>query len=75
MIMTISGRVYILNDNFTEPSYMIGIGSIYMSSESNVWKLDQDLNVSMQYNTNAAYRGLYSNSTNGSLYLALEILF
>ena len=38
--MTNGGRVYILNDNFTEPLYMIAIGSIYMSSESNVWKLE-----------------------------------
>jgi hypothetical protein len=73
-----ASRAYILNDdwsyvsykNFTNPAYMISIGSsIYMTGSSNIWKLDKELNILIQYNstgsTSPLYRGIYFNSSNG----------
>ena len=81
-----ANKVYILNDNwsfvsfktFNRPVYMITIeNSLYMTGNSNVWKLDQNLNTLIEYNptgTFSGYRGLYFNSTNGFLYVATENL-
>ena len=78
-------KVYILNDDwsyvtyktFTRPAYMITIGSsIYMTGGVNIWKLDKDLNILIQYNSyvtapdNPGYRGMYFNSSNGIIYVA-----
>ena len=43
-----------------------------MTGDRNIWKLDQDLTVLIQYNAtgNLWYRGLFYNSTNGWLYVA-----
>ena len=76
-----SGRVYILNDNwvflsykaFTYPAYMITIGtSLYMTGEVNVWKLDENLNVLIEYNPNGPspwFRGISYTPSNGLLYV------
>ena len=67
-----ANKVYIWNDNwlyisfkrFTAPAYMITIGtSLYMTGNSNVWKLDEHLNTLIQYNSNGifSYRGLCYN--------------
>jgi hypothetical protein len=75
-------RVYILNDdwsyvsykNFTNPVYMITIGSsIYMTGNANIWKLDKDLNILIQFTSTGStpnYRGIYYNSKNGFIYAA-----
>ena len=76
-----ANKVYILNDNwsfvsfktFYEPSYMITVeNSLYMTGEWNLWKLDLNLNVLIQYTATVTvwYRGLYFNSTNRFLYVA-----
>ena len=76
-----ANKVYILNDNwsfvsfktFTNPAYMITVeNSLYMTGESNIWKLNENLNTLIQYNdtTVPGYRGLYFNSTNRLLYVA-----
>jgi hypothetical protein len=77
-----ASRAYILNDdwsyvsykNFTNPAYMISIGSsIYMTGSSNIWKLDKELNILIQYNstgsTSPLYRGIYFNSSNGFIFV------
>ena len=76
-----AGKVYILNDNwsyasfktFTNPAYMITVGtSLYLTGDSNIWKLDKDLNTLCQYvaTRDPFYNGLYYNSTNNLLYVA-----
>jgi hypothetical protein len=80
---TVANKVYILNDNwsyisyktFTRPTYMITIGSsIYMTGDINIWKLDKELNILIQYNSTEStfpfYRGIYYNSSNGFIYVA-----
>ena len=73
--------VFILNENwsflsfktFTYPAYMITVGkSLYLTGESNLWKLDLNLNVLIQYTETVTvwYRGVYFNSTNRFLYVA-----
>ena len=75
-------KVCILDDNwsfhsfktFTYPVYMITVeNSLYMTGDKNIWKLDKNLNILIEYNatgTSPLYRGLYFNSTNGFLYVA-----
>ncbi len=78
-----AGRVYILNDDwsfvsykkFNYPACMITIGSsIYMTGQSNIWKLDEDLNILIQYNstngTSSKYRGISYNSKTGFIFVA-----
>jgi hypothetical protein len=78
-----TSRAYILNGdwsyvsykNFSYPTYMITIGSrIYMTGSSNIWKLDKDLNILIQFNSTgnntSKYRGIYYNSKNGFIYAA-----
>jgi hypothetical protein len=81
-VLDSSGRVYILNDdwsyvsnkNFANPTYMITIeNSIYMTGNTNIWKLDKDLNILIQYTSTGIYpyyRGIYYNSLNGFIYVA-----
>jgi len=75
-----AGKVYILNDEwkfisskkFTNPSFMISIeNSLYMTGDNNVWKLDQDLNILVNYNPGGDpwYRGISYNPSNGLLYV------
>ena len=72
--------VYILNDEwkfisfktFSNPAYMITIGnSLYMTGNSNVWKLDKDLNIMInQYlGGSPGYRGISYNPTNSLIYV------
>ena len=76
-----ANKVFILNDqcsfiaskSFYYPSYMISMdNSLYMTGISNVWKLDQDLNVLMQYNPGGTpwYNGISYNPSNGLIYVA-----
>ena len=77
-----ANKVYIINDNwsflsfetFNLPAYMITVeNSLYLTGESNLWKLDLNLNVLIQFTetgTSPLYRGLYFNSTNRFLYVA-----
>ena len=53
-----ASKVYILDDEwkfissktFTKPAYMINIGnSLYMTGQKNVWKVDKDLNILINY--------------------------
>ena len=80
-LMDYPSKVHILNDewkfisakNFRSPHYMINIGNIlYMTGWRNVWKLDQDLNILIEYNRggNPAYHGISYNSSNGLIYVA-----
>ena len=74
-------KVYMLNDNwsflsfktFPNPTFMITVeNSLYLTGQSNIWKLDLNLNVLIQYTATVTvwYRGLYFNSTNRFLYVA-----
>jgi hypothetical protein len=46
-----------------------------MTGNDNIWKTDQQLNVSIRYNsTGSRYRGLYYNSTNDLIYVASQVL-
>ena len=75
------GKVYILNDDwsfisvktFTNPAYMISIGSsLYMTGTYNIWKVDQDLNILINYNPTGGdpdYLGLSYNPSNGLIYV------
>ena len=52
---------------------MISIGnSLYMTGYKNVWKVDQDLNILMNYKPTCGspgYRGISYNPSNGLLYV------
>ena len=76
-----ASKVSILNDNwsfisvktFTNPSYFISIAnSLYMTGQKNVWEVDQDLNILIDYNPSGStpgYRGISYNPSNGLLYV------
>ena len=80
-------KIYILNDEwkfvsfktFTGPVNMISIGnSLYMTGNSNVWKLDQYLNILINYKPSRfpKYRGISYNSSSGLIYVAASwVLF
>ena len=82
----IANKVFILNENwsflsfktFPDPTFMITVEtSLYMTGNLNLWKLDLNLNVLIQYNatvTVPGYRGLYFNPTNRFLYVAPHYL-
>jgi hypothetical protein len=75
-------RVHILNDdwsyvsykNFSNPNYIIKIdSSLYLTGNTNIWKLDKDLNILIQYTSTGIYpnyRGIYYNSSNRFIYVA-----
>ena len=73
-------KVFILNDQwsfisakvFTRPAFMISIdNSLYMIGDDNVWKLDKDLNILINYNPSGTpfYRGISYNPSNGFIYV------
>ena len=82
-VMDYFGIVYILNDdwqfisfkNFTNSLYMISINnSLYMSGSYDVWKVDKDLTVLINYNynqagSNAKYLGISYNPSNSLIYV------
>ncbi len=66
---------YVSNkSSFPEVYYMIPVGNyFYITGNDNIWKTDQQLNVSIRYNSTGSsplYRGLYYNSTNDLIYVA-----
>ena len=79
-----ASKVFILNDQwsfisskvFTYLHNMISIGnSLYMIGSDNVWKLDQDLNILINYNPDVypfspEYTGISYNPSNGLIYVA-----
>ena len=79
-------KVFILNDEwsfisskeFYHPWNMISIdNSLYMTGISNVWKVDQDLNILIEYNASGStpyYRGIIYNPSNGLIYVAAQNL-
>ena len=80
-----ANKVYILNNEwkfisfktFTDPQSMISIGNcLYVNGDENVWKLDQDLNVLINYNKtggNPGYHGISYNPSNGLSYVVAHI--
>ena len=73
--------VYILNDewkfisskSFYRPLFMISINnSIYMTGRDNVWKIDNDLNILINFSPggNPNYGGISYNTSNGLIYVA-----
>jgi len=63
-----ANKTYILNDQwsfisfkvFTTPAYMINIGnSLYMTGNLNVWKVDKDLNILINYKPGDPYYPQY----------------
>jgi hypothetical protein len=79
-----ANKVYILNDDWSfisskyldSPSGMISINnSLYMIGNSNVWKVDKDLNILINYNSvSANYLGISYNPSNGLIYVAAQWL-
>ena len=80
-VMDYWNGVYILNDQwsfisfkvFTNPYNMINIrNSLYMTGKYNIWKLDQDLNILINYNPGGDpnYLGINYNPSNGFIYVA-----
>ena len=80
-----ANKIYILNEDwsyvsfktFTWPTYMISVGTnLYMTGPENVWKLDKNLNILIEYNSTGLvwHRGIYYNSTNILLYVAPCVL-
>ena len=76
-----ANKVYILNDEWklrsikslSHPSYMISIhNSLYMTGERNVWKVDKELNILINYyrGDRPIYRGISYNSSNDLIYVA-----
>ena len=76
-----ANKVLILNDKwsfisfkvFTYPTYMINIGnSLYMTGAFNVWKVDQDLNILINYQPGGYYYGISYNPSNSLIYVAAQ---
>ena len=77
-----NSKVYIFNDQwsfisykeFYYTAYMIIIGnSLYMTGRNNVWKVDKDLNILIDYNpggSTPSYLGISYNPSNGLIYVA-----
>ena len=76
-----SNKLYTLNDDwsfvayksFVSPAYIIKIyNEFYMTGDFNVWKLDENFNILIQYKVpvNSSYRGIYFNLTKSLLYVA-----
>jgi hypothetical protein len=75
-------KIFILNESwsyvsskvFPSPAYFSTIGnSLYATGNINIWKLDPNLNILIQFNatgTSPNYRGIYINSTNNLIYTA-----
>jgi len=65
---------YVSSKVFDSPAYFSTIGSsLYATGDKNIWKLDQNLNILIQFNatgTSPNYRGIYINSTNNLIYTA-----
>ena len=80
-----ASKVYILNDewkftsskSFSHPAYIISIGnSLYMTGRDNVWKVDKDLNIFINYNPGGDpyYGGISYNPSNVLIYVASDNL-
>ena len=80
-----NNKVYILNDEwkfislktFSNTFYMISIGKgLYMTVDKKVWKVDQDLNILINYNPGGdpGYRGISYNPSNGLIYVVAYFL-
>jgi hypothetical protein len=75
-------KIFILNESwsyvsskvFNSPAYISTFGnSLYATGNKNIWKLDQNLSILIQYNatgTSPNYRGIYINSTKNFIYTA-----
>ena len=64
--------LFISSKNFTYPQSMISIGnSLYMTGQYNVWKLDQDLNILINYygGRNPRYRRISYNPSISFIYV------
>jgi hypothetical protein len=65
---------YVSSKTFTRPAYLIKIGnSLYATGQTNIWKLDLNLNILIQYNATGTApddRGIYINSTNNLIYIS-----
>ena len=83
----VANKVFILNDQwkfisfkvFIDPQYMISIGnSLYMTGQWNVWKVDQDLNILINYEPNDGvfpyYAGISYNPSNGLINVVASFL-
>ena len=77
---TNANKVFTLNDewklisfkSFNSPLYMVSIGnSLYMTGEYTVWKVDQDLNILVNYNPGGypLYREISYNPSNGFIHV------
>ncbi len=77
------GKIFVFDENWNYVSnkssfpnvlYMIPVGNyFYITGKHNIWKTDQQLNVSIRYNSTGSfpwYHGLYYNSTNDLIYVA-----
>ena len=76
-----AGKVFILNDQwsfisskvFCRPFNMISINnSLYMTGQWHIWKVDQDLNILINYDPGGHpdYHGISYNPSNGFIYVA-----
>jgi hypothetical protein len=69
---------YVSNKDFYYPAYLTTIGSsLYATGQTNIWKLDLNLNILIQYNATVTYpnprnRGIYFNSSNNFIYVAVS---
>ena len=66
---------FISSKSFTQPAYMISIGNnLYKTGQYNVWKVDTDLNILINYNptVDPTYRGISYNPSNGFIYVVAD---
>ena len=65
---------YVSSKSYVSPAYLTTIGSsLYATGEVNIWKLDQNLNILIQYNhtgTAPKYRGINFNCTDNLINVA-----
>ena len=65
---------YVSSKTFYYPTYLTTIGnSLYATGYINIWKLDENLNILIQYDATAStpqYQGIYYNSTNNFIYIS-----
>ena len=64
---------YVSSNTFSFPAYLTSIGSShYATRDAHVWKLDQNMNNLIQYNTSGTgpcYREIHFNPTNNLIFI------
>ncbi len=74
------GKIFIFDDewnyisekaSFTNAAFIISVGNnFYITGDSNIWKIDEQLNKLIQYDSYPSYLGIYYSSSDNLIYVA-----